>query len=341
MPEFAHPLVLLLLIPLAGGLIWRWLSRPPAIAVSSTPFFSGQAERKSSRFLTPRHALLFLEAAAAVLLILALARPQIGIEITPMTREGTDIMLVLDYSNSMDAFDPESGKSEAEIREAIREGELTDRLAVARIQIARFIKARPGDRIGIVIFGHLSFTVCPPTLDHDYLIKQTELLTNSLLNTSERGTNIAAGLSAAVNALLDHGDGRRTIVLITDGDNTVNDPLFTPQEAAKLARNKNIAVHTVGIGSDNPFTLRPMPTIRFDTRTLEQIADTARGHFFRAKDIAGFEAVMNTIDQLETTTRVRPALIFMRDLFPGILAAGGLALLSAFVLRHTLLFEMS
>ena len=118
--------------------------------------------------------------------------------------------------------------------------------------------------------------------------------------------------------LLDHGEGRRTILLITDGDNTIKDPLFTPLQTAQLARDKEVAIHTVGIGSDNPFTLERMPTIRFNTRTLEQIAETAKGRFFRAKDTSGFQDVMDTIDALESTTRTRPALIYMRDLFPTI-----------------------
>jgi Ca-activated chloride channel family protein len=340
MPEFAHPYVLLLLVPLVAGLIWRWFVRPPAIAVSSTAHFYGPSKRKVSRF-APHHLLLILEALAAGLFITALARPQIGVEISPMTREGTDIMLALDYSNSMDAFDPEPGLTETEIRRSIRDGELLDRLAIAREQISRFITARSGDRIGLVIFGNQSFTVCPPTLDHDYLVRQVDQLTNSLLSKTERGTNIAAGVAAAINALLDHGEGRRTILLITDGDNTIKDPLFTPLETARLASEKEVAIHAVGIGSDNPFTLERMPTIRFNTRTLEQIAETAKGRFFRAKDTSGFQDVMDTIDALESTTRTRPALIFMRDLFPQFLLGGAVFLVGAFFLRHTLLLEIS
>ena len=167
--------------------------------MSSTEHFHGPKKRRALR-LSPHHLLLTLEGIATALFVIALARPQIGIEISPMTREGTDIMLALDYSNSMDAFDPEPGLTETQIRRSIAEGELVDRLAVARDQISRFISARSGDRIGLVIFGNQSFTVCPPTLDHDYLVRQVDQLTNSLLSKNERGTNIAAGVAAAINA---------------------------------------------------------------------------------------------------------------------------------------------
>ena len=112
-------------------------------------------------------------------------------------------------------------------------------------------------------------------------------------------------------------------------------------ETARIARDKKIAIHAVAIGSDTPFTLERMPTLHFNTRTLEQIANTANGHFFRAKDNSGFQTVMDTIDELETTTRTHPALIFMRDLFPTILLIGAGLLISSFVLRHTLLMEVA
>ena len=339
---FAHPHVLWLWLPLIGGLIWRWFSVPASIAVSSTQHYTGDTSQK---FFTPRHILLLLEVLAASAFIVSLARPQSDVELMPSIKEGTDIMLVLDYSNSMDAFDPDSSMDDDAVAKAIREGRIKDRLGVARDQIIRFIKRRSGDRIGLVIFGHNGYPAVSPTPDHDYLIAYVNQLENSLLYSNERGTNIAGGISVGIEALKEHNETRRTMVLITDGDHTVTDEVFTPVTAAEAARSQDITIHTVGIGSDDPYLLDKLARIgaliRFDTRNLEKIAAITNGRFFRAKDTQGFEEVMNTIDALETTSKKTPALVYQRDLYPNILLAGILALALAFILRHTLLREIS
>lgn len=339
---FAHPHVLWLWLPLIAGLIWRWFSVPSSIAVSSTDHYTQGAP---SRFFAPRHILLLLEVLASATFIIALARPQSDVELMPTVKEGTDIMLVLDYSNSMDAFDPESAMDDATVERAIRAGRIKDRLGVARDQIIRFIKRRSGDRIGLVIFGHDGYPAVTPTPDHDYLIAYVNQLENSLLHSNERGTNIAGGISAGIKALKDHKETRRTMVLITDGDHTVPDEVFTPITAAEAARSQDITIHTVGIGSDDPYLranlARIGAVIRFDTRNLEKIAAITNGRFFRAKDNQGFEDVMNTIDTLETTSKQTPALVYQRDIYPQILIAGVIFLALAFFLRHTLLREIS
>jgi len=145
-------------------------------------------------------------------------------------------------------------------------------------------------------------------------------LTNSLLGRNERGTNIAAGLAAGINALVDKADRRRTIILITDGENTINDPVFTPMEAAQLAAEKEITVHAIAIGSKTPYALRHqrwmLQNETFNTKAIENLATATKGRFFRPTDNEGFEAVMDTVDALETTSRTHPAVIYHRDLFP-------------------------
>ncbi|MBT6399918.1 MAG: VWA domain-containing protein, partial [Verrucomicrobia bacterium] len=230
---FANPHFLWLLIPLIGGLVWRWFSVPASIAVSSTDHYTKTAPRKH---FAPRHLLLLLEIFAAAAFIFALARPQSDMEIVPVTKEGTDIMLVLDYSNSMDAFDPASDMDDSAVRKGIAQGRIKDRLGVAKDQINRFVSRRSGDRIGLVIFGHLGNLAVDPTIDHDHLIGYVNQLENSLLSQSERGTNIAGGISQGIIALKDYNETRRTIVLITDGDHTVPDPVYTPVTAAEAAK---------------------------------------------------------------------------------------------------------
>jgi len=342
-PTFAHPIVLWLLVPVLAAGIWKWLSAPPALAVSSVGHFTSSRPR---RWFAPRHLPLLLEIFAAITFVVALARPQSEIELVPATREGIDIMVVLDYSNSMDFIDPEDGMSRQDFIQGIETGtlDIDDRLRVARDQIARFVKRRSGDRIGLAIFGMDAYVASPPTLDHDYLVAQVDQLSGSLLARHERATNIAGGLAAALHTLVDIGGERHAIVLITDGDNSVQDEHFTPMEVAQAAADKDVVIHTVGIGSENPWIprgLRNAPGTHFDTKMLERIAETSGGRFFRAKDTEGFERVMDTIDALETTARVHPAIVYRRDLFPIIVVSGTIALLIAFFLRHTILQELS
>ncbi|MGC6427265.1 MAG: VWA domain-containing protein [Akkermansiaceae bacterium] len=342
MPDFQHPLVLWLLLPLLSGLVWRWLTQPAGIAISATEHFRADAKQQ---FFTARSLLLLLETLAAVGFIVALSRPQQDVELMPTTREGTDIIICLDYSNSMDAYDPDPALSTRDVQEGIARGEIVDRLGVARQQVARFISRRSGDRIGLVIFGVDAFVASPPTLDHDFVLAQIDQLNNSLLYRHERGTNIAGGIATSINALLGESDSRRTIVLITDGDHTVDDEVFTPTTAAEAARKKDIVIHAVGIGSDNPYRDRWLKSasaiVRFDTRNLEKVASIAGGRFFRAKDNQGFEEVMDTIDALETTSRIHPALVYQRDLYPYFLIPGTLLLGLSLLLRKTLLLELS
>jgi len=342
MPVFAHPLVLWLLLPLLAAVIWCWLRPPASLAVSSASHFNPAPPR---RWLAPRHLLLRLEALAGVAFTVALARPQQDIELVPVKREGIDIIISLDYSNSMDAFDPGPGVSRWEVEERIADGTLVDRLAVAREQIVRFVKRRDGDRIGLVIFGEDGYVASPPTLDHDYLLAQAELINDRILSPRERATNVAAGISTALNTLIDVGERRRAIVLITDGENSVTDEVFTPLEAAEAAADKGVIIHTVGIGAnENVYLPRQMHTPSgnyFDTESLEKIASISGGRFFRATDNEGFETVMNTIDELETTSRVHPAVVYHRDLFSPIILGGFVTLLLAFLLRHSLLQEIA
>lgn len=342
MPEFAHPYVLWLILPLLVGVVWRWLSAPASIAVSSTKHYTNAPAPK---YFAPRHILLALETLAAIAFIVALARPQQGVELSPQTREGTDIMLVLDYSNSMDAYDPDPSLPRNAVQDLVNRNVIKDRLGVAREQIQRFVKRRSGDRIGLVIFGVDAYLISPPTLDHRYIIAEVDDLMGSLLHRHERGTNIAGAIGAGVNALVNKSESKRTMVLITDGDHTVPDEVFeTPEDAAQVARDKDITIHTVGIGSDNPFLYGYLEnsgaSIQFDTRNLELIAATTNGRFFRAKDNQGFEEVMDTIDALETTSRVHEALVFQRDVYENYLITGALLLTIAFLLRHTFLREI-
>ena len=100
----------------------------------------------------------FLKFLSLVLIIIALARPQLGNQFTEVTSEGVDMILTLDTSESMRALDMELSGLQA------------DRLQVVKSVVKEFIQARKYDRMGMVVYGNEAYTQCPFTLDYDILL---------------------------------------------------------------------------------------------------------------------------------------------------------------------------
>ena len=280
--RFAHPylLLLLLLIPL---LLWWRARRRPAIN-----FPDGALLKKMPVGFAVRLQPLFpvLYAVGLACLIVALARPQRGLSESRVNTEGVDIVLLLDLSTSMDT--PDFAKNAQRIT----------RIDSAKTVIADFIEKRTDDRIGMVAFSALPYSVAPLTLDHSWLIQRMDGLRTGML---EDGTAIGDALASAVNRLRDSKAKSRVVVLITDGENNRGE--LTPENAAQAAAALDIKIYTIGIGGGLPirqgfFSRAPQ---QIDTTVLEQVAEISNGRFFRATDLKGLEEVYDTIDQLEKT----------------------------------------
>src|SRR3984885_10957229 len=155
--EFAYPefFWLFIIIPaMVGWYIWREQKMQGSLSVSAVKGFS-----RPVKSILPglRHSGIVLRSLAVSALILALARPQSSLSWQDSTTEGIDIMIASDISGSMLAEDFQPNRLEAGKNIAID-----------------FIKSRPNDRIGLVIFSGESFTQCPLTIDHDVLINLYE-----------------------------------------------------------------------------------------------------------------------------------------------------------------------
>ena len=150
--EFAHPGFFWLLIVIPLMVAWYVWKQRQLQGVLGVPVLKSFAIKKSNiaRF---RHAGIVLRSLAVAALIVALARPQSSLSWQNSTTEGIDIMIASDISGSMLAEDFKPNRLEAGKNIAID-----------------FIKNRPDDRIGLVIFSGESFTQCPLTIDHDVLV---------------------------------------------------------------------------------------------------------------------------------------------------------------------------
>ena len=283
--EFAHPgfFWLLLLVPLTAWYIWRERRLYGNMSVSAIKGFALPSKTLLPRF---RHTGIVLRSLALIALIFALARPQSSLSWQNSTTEGIDIIIASDISGSMLAEDFKPNRLEAGKAIAID-----------------FIKNRPDDRIGLVIFSGESFTQCPLTIDHDVLIN---LYADIKYGMIEDGTAIGEGLATAVNRIKDSKAKSKVIILLTDGSNNMGS--IPPLTAAEIAKQFGVRVYTVGIGTHG---MAPMPfqtpqgvvyqnmMVDIDEGTLTKIANTTGGKYFRATNNAKLKTIYETIDKLE------------------------------------------
>ena len=304
--------MLLLYIPLIGLLLYALKRKNPTVIISSVkPFATGTGTKS---FNLRSNIPLILYAIATAILILALSRPQEGIEELKQRAEGIDIMLVIDVSGSMQSVDiPEKYTSGREVASAINSGKLKPRIDIAKEEIKKFIEKRPNDRIGLVAFAPLPYVACPPTLDHGWLFAHLERLQPGIIGDS---TGIAGPITSAVNRLKSCDSKRKVVVLFTDGKNNVNAQI-TPLQAAKLAKTFDIITYTVGIGSKNAFIIQegfmgkqlvPLKD-EFDEKLLKDIAGTTGGRYFTASSRArrGRRACARPAARSSARKRARPS----------------------------------
>lgn len=286
--DFAYPKAfgLFALVPL---LIW-WYVKRYSRTLSTIKVSTAHAFTVSSWKNRFRNFPFVLRLLALSCLIIALARPQKRSNEQRTEGEGIDIMLCMDVSGSMGSTDiPPS------------------RMDVAKEMAEEFVRSRPVDRIGLVIFSGESFTQCPLTNDRNSLITQIQALENRTL--LKDGTIIGEGLATAVDRLSKSPSKSKVIILITDGKEDAPDTrLIDPLTALEIAKSKGVKVYTIGIGA-MPSTIievtgnkpkQKNPTIDFiDEELLRKIAVETGGQYFRARDKQGLKDTYNQIDKLE------------------------------------------
>lgn len=272
-----------------------------------------------------------LRAAAVVLAVLALARPQ---ERDARTRdlsvEGIDVMIALDLSTSMEAADFRPH----------------NRLHVAKEVLSEFIEGRTNDRIGLVVFAGGAYTQAPLTLD--YTLLREGIIKQLRTRVLEDGTAIGDALATSLNRLRDSDAKSRVVVLITDGDN--NAGKMSPLDAAKAAAALQIPVYTilVGKGGKVPFPagtdLFGNPTWRdveipINPALLQEIARMTGGEYYRATDRDSLkQGLMKVLDSLEKSKLLEGgAAATYRELFHPLLLWAFALLALELLLKSTVL----
>jgi Ca-activated chloride channel family protein len=223
--------------------------------------------------------------------------------------------------------------------------ETRSRLDVVKEVVRNFAVRRMTDRegaadnIALITFAHYPKLVCPFTLDVDAMTGFIDSLDIVRNRQAEDGTAIGVGLAKAVAILKGTDAHSKVVVLLTDGENNVDD--ITPAEAAKLGAEIGARVYTVMAGRyvyQEDIVGRVYATERqLDSTDLEGIAKTTGGRFFRARDRAELESAYAEIEKLERTKRVEKRWSETYDLYLAWLVPALAAHLLAWMLGTTVL----
>lgn len=285
--ESPHILWLLILVPLLiGGYLWasrlyrRRLARFGEPETVRTLMPDASPLRVRNKFI--------LCLAALGLLVVALARPQFGSKLREVTRQGIEIMLAVDVSNSMLAQDFEP-----------------NRLERTKFAINRLLEGLRQDRVGLVAFAGDAYVQLPITAD--YVTARNFAAQLSPTMVSRQGTAIGAAIDLAASSFSSGSEGSRVLIVISDGENHEDDALA----AAKRATEQGIKIYTIGIGTPEGAPIQiggeflkddqgNMVVSKLDEPSLEEIALSTGGAYIRATNKSiGLEEIIAKINQTE------------------------------------------
>lgn len=321
-----YALLLLLLVPILA--VWLYVHRyneQAKFLYSDIASFGGFKTIKNK--LLPILASFLLISLA--LISIGIARPR-SIDVTSKTKKtkGIDIMLAIDVSASMLARDLKP-----------------NRLAALKKTAINFVKKRPNDRFGVVLYAGEAFTQVPITSDQRIVMQAIRKINfRQLFKQLDEGTAIGMGLATAVNRLKDSKAKSKVIILMTDGVNNTGE--IDPNTALELAKEFGIKVYTIGLGTNGyaptPISIRTDGSfvfqnaeVKIDEKLLKKIAKETDGRYFRATDNNKLNKIYKEIDKLEKTEIKETKYYNYEELYrPFVLIAIGLIFIVG-LLRYT------
>lgn len=225
-------------------------------------------------------------------LLLGLARPVWVGDPVNLPSSGRDLLLAVDISASMQYEDMRVGQNRGRRIDAVKQ------------VVGDFVDRRGGDRLGLILFGSNAYLQAPLTFDTETVRR--------FLNEARTGfagpeTAIGDAIGLAVKRLRDRPAENRLLILLTDGANTAG--AVRPVDAARLAADNGVRIHTIGVGADKmelpglfgtSFGSRTVnPSKDLDEGTLRNIAERTGGRYFRARDPAELGEIYRLLDALE------------------------------------------
>jgi Ca-activated chloride channel family protein len=302
----------LALLPLPW-LVWRfWPTAAGEEAALRAPFFDAWREiQTQGDSLGGRPFSLLVPALLCLIwfaLLVGLSRPTWIGEAISLPATGRDLLIAVDISGSMQVEDMQIGRNQVQ------------RIVAVKQVLAEFIERRRGDRMGLILFGTNAYLQAPLTFDNNTVRR---FLLEAQLGFAGRETAIGDAIGLSVKRLRDRPADSRVLILLTDGANTAG--AVQPDEAARLAADYGIRVHTIGIGADkmlvpglfgSSFGSRTVnPSSDLDEETLMNIASETGGRYFRARDPAELVDIYRVLDQLEPVDQEEATYRPQRSLF--------------------------
>ncbi len=287
MIDLMRPWVFVLLpLPL---LAWRILPAIAANAALPVPapirgLISGLSDEGRRRRRRPED--LWIKALGWALLVVALAGPysRDSILVTPT---GRDLMIAVDLSASMEQQD------------MILDDVSVPRFVAVRELLKDFIKARKGDRVGLIAYGHEAYLISP--LGYD-VAAVAAVLDELAIGLPGHRTDLGRAIGLAVKTFDAEQDAGRVLILLSDGED--NSGELTGFDAAILAAQHGVRIHTIGFASN----------IEADgADVLRNIANNADGVFFWARSTADLAATSRAINEMEPTERPEEENHILRD----------------------------
>jgi Ca-activated chloride channel family protein len=284
MLKLAYPW-LLVLLPLP--LLVRWLAPPhketrPAIAV---PFMgrlmAASGARPAEGAVVARRSVVqgVLLVIVWLCAVVALARPQWIGEPISKTVPSRDLLLAVDLSGSMDTEDFTDPS-----------GTRVDRLAAVKLVLDDFLTRRKGDRVGLIFFGTAPFVQAPFTEDLEVV---RTLLDEAQVRMAGPQTMLGDAIGLAITVFERSDLEEQVLILLTDGNDTGSQ--VPPEQAARIARDQGITIHTVAVGDP-----QAAGEEKLDEETLQAIAATTSGGYFQADDRQQLQDIYRRLDELET-----------------------------------------
>jgi Ca-activated chloride channel family protein len=316
--RFAHPYALALIPPAVALAAWAGLARAPGrrglFVYSRASELTAERPGLVARL---RDLPAVLRLAAVVLIGVALARPESTQVADDLELEGIDIVIALDLSGSMTETDL-----------------VPNRMEAAKMVIQDFVRRRPSDRIGLVIFGREAFTDIPLTLDHGTFLRMLADLHVGIIDG--RATAIGNGIGVALNRLRKSEAKSKVIIVLTDGENNAGN--IAPEQAARYAQTLGVKIYTVLAGnSDGEAAVGHSGQQRqpVNPKLLEEIASMTGGTPYLATDTRALaERFQKILEDLQKS-RIHDRGTLYRELYRRFLLAAFALLLLEMALRLT------
>ncbi|MBC8004299.1 MAG: VWA domain-containing protein [Verrucomicrobia bacterium] len=324
--RFANPEYLYALLLIPALIIFYWYSR-----LKRRRALAKFGKREIMAVLMPnasnaRPAVKFIVLLFALAsIITGIARPQFGSQLKTVKREGIELIIALDVSNSMLAEDIQP-----------------NRLERSKRAISQLVDKLSDDKIGLIVFAGEAYTQLPIT--SDYVSAKLFLNSISPQIVPTQGTAIGAAIDLAAQSFTPQFVGNKVIIVITDGENHEDDAAG----AAAAAAEQGIVVHTIGMGLPKGALIPDFSNgqkgykkdnkgntivTKLNEPMLQQIAQSGKGFYLRASNTqVGLNALFDEVNKMEKTEMESQIYADYDEKFQYFIALGLILLLLDFVI---------